>query len=303
MSDDVRRIADGGRTILIVEQNAYAALSVADHGYVLENGRVALGGHADDPIENDYVRQIYLGAWRHAGLGSDARSRSSDPKQLRLQFRVRLKHAAWTRVHDLTVDHDVGPVGEIEHEVDLVLDQQNAGPLAELLDGRQDLCHNRRSQTLEWFIKQDQSLRGAQGATDREHLPFATAQVFSASILARPQFRKQLVDVLERPTALALSEGEVLHDGQVWKDTVAIIQITGTIQMSAAKPMPRQPEAILTTLRRHDETATQLFRGAQCQIAIVPLPGDVVRSDRARIEDQTDSFQVAFCAAIVTVVA
>jgi hypothetical protein len=46
-----------------------------------------------------------------------------------------------------------------------------------------------------------------------------------------------------------------------------------------------------------------LFRGAQCQIAIVPLPGDVVRSDRARLEDKTDSFQVAFCAAIVTVVA
>lgn len=62
MFDDIRRIADTGRTVLIVEQNAYAALSVADRGYVLENGRVALSGDADDLIENDYVRQTYLGA-------------------------------------------------------------------------------------------------------------------------------------------------------------------------------------------------------------------------------------------------
>ena len=62
MFDDIRRIADSGRTILIVEQNAYAALSVADFGYVLENGRVALEGDADELIENDYVRQTYLGA-------------------------------------------------------------------------------------------------------------------------------------------------------------------------------------------------------------------------------------------------
>jgi branched-chain amino acid transport system ATP-binding protein len=62
MFNDIRRIADTGRTILIVEQNAFAALSVADHGYVLENGRVALEGAAEDLIENDYVRQTYLGA-------------------------------------------------------------------------------------------------------------------------------------------------------------------------------------------------------------------------------------------------
>lgn len=62
MFEDIRRIADTGRTVLIVEQNAYAALSVADHGYVLENGRVALEGDAGDLIEDDYVRQTYLGA-------------------------------------------------------------------------------------------------------------------------------------------------------------------------------------------------------------------------------------------------
>jgi len=59
---DIRRIADTGRTVLIVEQNAYAALSIADYGFVVENGRVALSGLADDLIEDDYVRQTYLGA-------------------------------------------------------------------------------------------------------------------------------------------------------------------------------------------------------------------------------------------------
>jgi branched-chain amino acid transport system ATP-binding protein len=62
MFDAIRRIADNGRTILIVEQNAYAALSVSDYGYVLENGRVALEGEAEELIENDYVQQTYLGA-------------------------------------------------------------------------------------------------------------------------------------------------------------------------------------------------------------------------------------------------
>lgn len=62
MFNDIRRIADTGRTVMIVEQNAYAALSVSDYGYVLENGSVALEGDAEKLIEDDYVRQTYLGA-------------------------------------------------------------------------------------------------------------------------------------------------------------------------------------------------------------------------------------------------
>ncbi|MCC6195347.1 MAG: ABC transporter ATP-binding protein [Burkholderiales bacterium] len=59
---DIRRIADVGRTIMLVEQNAYAALGIADFGYVLEGGRVALSGPADRLASDDYVRQAYLGA-------------------------------------------------------------------------------------------------------------------------------------------------------------------------------------------------------------------------------------------------
>jgi branched-chain amino acid transport system ATP-binding protein len=62
MFADIRRIAEGGRTVMIVEQNAYAALSISDDGYVLENGAVVLHGEAGRLIHDDYVRQTYLGA-------------------------------------------------------------------------------------------------------------------------------------------------------------------------------------------------------------------------------------------------
>jgi branched-chain amino acid transport system ATP-binding protein len=62
MFADIRRIAATGRTVMIVEQNAYAALSIADYGYALENGAVALQGDARELIRDDYVRQTYLGA-------------------------------------------------------------------------------------------------------------------------------------------------------------------------------------------------------------------------------------------------
>jgi branched-chain amino acid transport system ATP-binding protein len=50
-----------GTTILIVEQNALAALSIAHHAYVLESGRIKLDGPAKDLAQNDEVRQAYLG--------------------------------------------------------------------------------------------------------------------------------------------------------------------------------------------------------------------------------------------------
>ncbi len=50
-----------GTTILLVEQNAKAALKLADRGYVLETGRVILEGPADELMENAEVRRAYLG--------------------------------------------------------------------------------------------------------------------------------------------------------------------------------------------------------------------------------------------------
>ena len=50
-----------GTTVLMVEQNAYGALRMADRAYVLETGRVALAGPARDLLDDAHVRRAYLG--------------------------------------------------------------------------------------------------------------------------------------------------------------------------------------------------------------------------------------------------
>jgi branched-chain amino acid transport system ATP-binding protein len=52
---------ENGTTILLVEQNAKAALKLADRGYVLETGKVILEGPADELLENAEVKRAYLG--------------------------------------------------------------------------------------------------------------------------------------------------------------------------------------------------------------------------------------------------
>lgn len=59
--DIIKRVNDQGTSILLVEQNAAMALSVANRGYVLETGRVVLEGAAQDLLENPQVRAAYLG--------------------------------------------------------------------------------------------------------------------------------------------------------------------------------------------------------------------------------------------------
>ncbi len=55
---DIRR---QGVTILLVEQNAYMALQIADLGYVMESGEIVLSGSGDDLLENEQVKKAYLG--------------------------------------------------------------------------------------------------------------------------------------------------------------------------------------------------------------------------------------------------
>jgi branched-chain amino acid transport system ATP-binding protein len=57
----VKEINEQGTPILLVEQNALMALDVADRGYVLETGRVALEGKASELRQNEQVRKTYLG--------------------------------------------------------------------------------------------------------------------------------------------------------------------------------------------------------------------------------------------------
>jgi branched-chain amino acid transport system ATP-binding protein len=58
----IRRInAEQEMSILLVEQNAVAALGVADYGYVMENGRIVVSGSAEMLRDNEEVREFYLG--------------------------------------------------------------------------------------------------------------------------------------------------------------------------------------------------------------------------------------------------
>ena len=57
----IRRINADGTTILLVEQNAFKALSIADRAYVLETGTVTKSGKASDLIADDSVKSAYLG--------------------------------------------------------------------------------------------------------------------------------------------------------------------------------------------------------------------------------------------------
>ncbi|MBM9604730.1 ABC transporter ATP-binding protein [Desulfopila inferna] len=60
----IERLRDEGNTVLLVEQNAKAALAIADRGYVLETGKVIAQGAAEDLLANSAVQRAYLGRER-----------------------------------------------------------------------------------------------------------------------------------------------------------------------------------------------------------------------------------------------
>ena len=57
----ISRLRDEGVTVLLVEQNARAALGMADRGYVMETGSVVLQDQADRLLENPEIQRAYLG--------------------------------------------------------------------------------------------------------------------------------------------------------------------------------------------------------------------------------------------------
>ncbi len=59
--ETIKEINERGVTILLVEQNARAALKLADRGYVLETGRIVLSGTAEELMRDERVRKAYLG--------------------------------------------------------------------------------------------------------------------------------------------------------------------------------------------------------------------------------------------------
>ena len=56
-----KKLHENKITVLLVEQNAKAALQISDRGYVLETGKTVLTGRAEELLKNDDVRKAYLG--------------------------------------------------------------------------------------------------------------------------------------------------------------------------------------------------------------------------------------------------
>jgi branched-chain amino acid transport system ATP-binding protein len=69
--DTIVRISQEGSTVLLVEQNARAALRIAHRGYVLENGRIVLQGTSEQLLANRDMQRAYLG--KDAGAEAERR--------------------------------------------------------------------------------------------------------------------------------------------------------------------------------------------------------------------------------------
>ncbi|MCP4757277.1 MAG: ABC transporter ATP-binding protein [Proteobacteria bacterium] len=77
----IQKLNKAGITIILVEQNAHAALGIGDRGYVVEMGRVVLDGKAQDLLKNEDVREFYLGA------GENKRKSYKDAKRYKRRKR------------------------------------------------------------------------------------------------------------------------------------------------------------------------------------------------------------------------
>jgi branched-chain amino acid transport system ATP-binding protein len=64
--ETLKELREKGLTLLLVEQDAFVALSIADRGYVLQNGRIALEDTGKNLLDNEEVRAIYFGHRKHA---------------------------------------------------------------------------------------------------------------------------------------------------------------------------------------------------------------------------------------------
>ncbi len=79
--DLIREINEQGTTVLLVEQNARMALSIADHGYVMETGRVVMDNPAAELLADEDIREFYL------GIGEEGRKSYRDVKHYRRRKR------------------------------------------------------------------------------------------------------------------------------------------------------------------------------------------------------------------------
>jgi branched-chain amino acid transport system ATP-binding protein len=59
--ESIKRIRALGVTVLVIEQNVFKVLQMADHGHVLENGRISLSGSGPELLADQHLRSTYLG--------------------------------------------------------------------------------------------------------------------------------------------------------------------------------------------------------------------------------------------------
>ena len=59
--DIIEQVSKSGTTVLLVEQNAKKAFSIADRAYVLETGNIVLSGEAQELLNDDSIKKAYLG--------------------------------------------------------------------------------------------------------------------------------------------------------------------------------------------------------------------------------------------------
>lgn len=75
VAEVIASIRDAGVSVLLVEQNAAMALDLAEHGYILENGKLVLDGPAAELRDDPDVREFYL------GVGGEGRKSFADVKR------------------------------------------------------------------------------------------------------------------------------------------------------------------------------------------------------------------------------
>ena len=75
VAEVIASIRDAGVSVLLVEQNAAMALDLAEHGYILENGKLVLDGPASELRDDPDVREFYL------GVGGEGRKSFADVKR------------------------------------------------------------------------------------------------------------------------------------------------------------------------------------------------------------------------------
>jgi branched-chain amino acid transport system ATP-binding protein len=65
--DTIVAINQAGTSVLLIEQNANMALSIADYGYIMETGKVVMDGDADKLLKDEDIQEFYLGLHGDAG--------------------------------------------------------------------------------------------------------------------------------------------------------------------------------------------------------------------------------------------